>query len=405
MQFVPMTDIAAAVLRGLTADEPEAMDPVLDCVFHSGVYEQVWWGLQEEPPHEGVMRCDRWGVGPLKAWDGRIRFEADGFDETVPHESVEGTAEEYASLCETWGSPGHIGEDSSGLLRAFRDALQLARSLDHDKRAKARKAAADRASKEAAAKATAEAEEQGKDPKEAAKDARKKVLDEAEEAELQLKKAAEAEPDAFETSQKELLASSQASPRKLVSKAQPCPGLLASYARYSPEVGDASECGCVFLNVFEQGFSPWNNYQNTVMVCAAAPDPVAHHMTPRSFLCALRAVGSNISRAVREYNRLSAGHEAPNALEHTTWLRADLRAQVESFLSEINTWSDPNFAQAMWTADDDGWMGLDIMKGKTTDAQSDAEYLDALNDSTYVETKIKEDGKVLVRRPDLQLQS
>merc|ERR1740138_641250 len=91
--FVARTDVAAALLRGLTADEPEAMDPVLDCVFHAGVFEQIWWGLQEEPPHEGVMRCDRWGVGPLKAWEGRMRFEAEGFDETIPHESAEGTAE------------------------------------------------------------------------------------------------------------------------------------------------------------------------------------------------------------------------------------------------------------------------------------------------------------------------
>merc|ERR1712093_464681 len=134
------------------------------------------------------------------------------------------------------------------MLGAFREVLQVARQLEHEQRAKVRRTKAEREVEEAAAKAAAEAEKEGKDPKEAAKEARKKAAAAIEEAELEAKKAEGAEPDAYQGSQKELLAMAEASPRKLVAKMQPCPGLLASYARYSPEVGEYGACGAVFLN-------------------------------------------------------------------------------------------------------------------------------------------------------------
>merc|ERR1719271_817852 len=106
-----------------------------------------------------------------------------------------------------------------------------------------------------------------------------------------------------------------------------------------------------FLNVFEPGFSPWSNYQNTAMICATCPDPLHFRsISPRGFVYALRAIGSNISRAVREYNRLATGQEEPNSWERTLWFRSDLRARVESFLCDVNIWTDPSFQYTISTA-------------------------------------------------------
>jgi len=332
--MVSKSEVAAALLRGLTADEPEGSDPILDLVYDMNMFEMAWRGLQQDDGvAEGGMKWDRWGLGASREWEGRIRFEAAFFDECSPSDNPD-PSEEYGSV---------VASDSrDGMIQAFHEVL----------------------------------------------------------------KTAGQSPETFDTVQRELHSAAEACPRALVCREAPCPGLAASHARFSPEVGDFGESCAVTLHVFDQGFWPWGNHQSTAMLIATAPDLTVHErLPPRAYLCAIRAIGSNITRAVREYNRLASAKPAPTDAERTSWFHTDMRAQVESFLSDINLWSDKEF-QSRVAANPEGWVDMDFMKGlrqeKGGEELVDAELLDILGASKYVETKVGDDGHVLVRRPDVQ---
>lgn len=364
---VGKTDVAAALLRGLTADQPGPSDPALDLAFDRGVFERAWRELLASEPlpaggdgggdgdtggngdggGEGSgtgesnagtssspanTKSDRWGAGPIGAWDaeGRVRFDRRSRGESTPPYDAD-PAEESASLCAGHSEKLHLGHKrSSGLFRAFREVLGAA----------------------------------GQDV------------------------------DAFEAVHRELYAAAEASPRELVRRDHPCSGMQAAFARFSPEVGGYLGCGAVILHVFEPGFWPRGSPQNVAMLYMAAPNSRFHiGLNSGALLLALRAAGSNIARAVREYNRHAAAQAAPEGWERAMWLQADLRAQVEYCLSDRNLKVDRAFRDRV-AADEDGWLDLDLVKG----GYREEELFSALSESKCVDTKVAEDGKVFVRR-------
>jgi len=330
VKSVGKTDVAAALLRGLTAEQPDEADPVLELAFDCGVFERAWRELLVEPA-DGESACSQWGTSPVATWEGRLSFAPAAAQKS----EADATSSESASLCA--GMPDKLGlaaKRSTGAFHAFKEAMS----------------------------------------------------------------AAGHSVEAFEEMHKEMYAAAEGSPRELMRKDRPCPGLLATFARFSPEVGDFSGCGGVALHVFEPGLFGWNRSQGVAMLCAAAPNGRRHvGLTQRTFLCALRASGSNIIRAVREYNRLVMGKPAPEGWERTLWLQADLRSQVESFLCDKNLRTDSLF-QSKIAEDDDGWLDLELLKEDWKEIIMDAELLDALGSSKCVETKVSEDGKILIRR-------
>jgi len=133
------------------------------------------------------------------------------------------------------------------------------------------------------------------------------------------------------------------------------------------------------------------------MLYASAPNSRTHRaLSPATFLCALRSIGSNIARTVREYNRIALAQAAPESWERTMWWEVDLRAQVEFFLSDRNLLTDAFFRDKI-IAEDEGWLDMELLKG-CQGITLQAELLGALSASKYVETKVTEDGRVFVRR-------
>jgi len=201
----------------------------------------------------------------------------------------------------------------------------------------------------------------------------------------------------YERTHKDLHAAAEARPRELVRIDRPCPGVLAAFGRFSPEVGEFSGCGCVCLTVFEPGSQPSGSPLNVAMLFASSPNSRAHRaLSPATFLCAIRSIGSNIARTVREYNRIAGSLSAPESWERTMWWEVDLRAQVEYYLSDRNLLTDAFFRDKI-IAEEEGWLDLELLKGcQGTTLQ--AELLGALSTSKCVETKVTEDGRVFVRR-------
>mmetsp|Transcript_42621 Transcript_42621/g.97799 ORF Transcript_42621/g.97799 Transcript_42621/m.97799 type:complete len:542 (+) Transcript_42621:96-1721(+) len=329
VKSVGKTDVAAAVLRGLTSEQPDEADPVLELAFDCGVFEKAWRELLIEPVDGDG--CSQWGTGPVSAWDGRLSFAT----AQAAKAEAEGSASETASLCA--GVPDKLGlsaKRAAGAFHAFKDALVA----------------------------------QGH------------------------------AVDGFEELHKEMYLAAERAPRELLRRDRPCGGVLATLSRFSPEVGDFSGCGGIVLHIFEPGLFGWNRAQGVAMMCAAAPNGRRHTgLTPRTFLCALRASGSNIIRAVREYNRLVMGKPSPEGWERALWFQADLRAQVESYLCDKNLRTDAVF-QGKIAEDDEGWLDLELLKGERRERILDAELLDALGSSKCVETKVSEDGTILIRR-------
>lgn len=362
---VGKTDVAAALLRGLTADQPGASDPAFDLAFDRGVFERAWRDLLAAEPPTAVGdssagasngsdgtgagggsaggasgtgsssasgSCDRWGAGPIAAWDGegRIRFDRRTRGESTPPYDAD-PAEECASLCAGHAEKMHLGHKrSSGHFRAFREVLGAA----------------------------------GQDL------------------------------DGFEAVHRELYTAAEASPRELVRRDHPCSGMQAAFARFSPEVGGFHGCGAVILHIFEPGFWPRGSPQNVAMLYTAAPNTRLHSgLNGGALLIALRAAGSNIARAVREYNRHAAAQATPEGWERAMWLQADLRAQVEYCLSDRNLKTDRPFRERI-ALEEDGWLDLDLLKA----GYREEELFGALSESKCVETKVAEDGKVFVRR-------
>lgn len=361
---VGKTDVAAALLRGLTADQPGPSDPAFDLVFDRGVFERAWRDLVAPDPSPAgvdgtaettssdnstavgasaisavgtgsspaIGSFDRWGAGPVAAWDGegRIRFDRRSRGECTPPYDAD-PAEECASLCAGHAEKMHLGHKrSSGHFRAFREVLGAA----------------------------------GQDL------------------------------DGFETVHREMYAAAEASPRELVRKDHPCSGMQAAFARFSPEVGGFHGCGAVILHIFEPGFWPRGSPQNVAMLYTAAPNTRLHGgLNSGALLIALRAAGSNIARAVREYNRHAAAQAPPEGWERAMWLQADLRAQVEYCLSDRNLKTDRPFRERI-ALEEDGWLDLDLLKA----GYREEELFGALSESKCVETKVAEDGKVFVRR-------
>ena len=64
LQGVGKADVAAAMLRGITADWPGPSDPLYDFEFNLGVFERAWTELSAE----FVPTGDKWGMGPVSAW-------------------------------------------------------------------------------------------------------------------------------------------------------------------------------------------------------------------------------------------------------------------------------------------------------------------------------------------------
>jgi len=352
------SDIASALLRGLTADRPGAADPVLDLAYDHGVFERAWWELLSEPkgPPPEVneetgeetpeVNFDRWGAGPLSDWDteGRLRYASReigmGIGGATPPYDAD-PDENCASLCA--GSPDkwHLGNKRSpGVLRLFRDTLV----------------------------------EAGQDI------------------------------SAVESLQKELYEAAEKQPRELVRKDRPCQGVLASFARFSPEVGDLKGCGTAILHVFEPGMRPEGSKSNVAMLYAAAPNSLMHRghgQSPGTFLCALRAIASNVVRLVNEYNRVAAGQPKAEAWERALWWQADLRAQVEYYFSDRNLRGDYFFSEKI-LADIDGWVDMEGVRScpriESSNVAVNEELLDALSSSKTVETKTGDEGKAFVRR-------
>jgi len=336
---VGKSDVASALLRGLTADRPGEADPILDLAFDYGVFERAWWELLKEVPEDSPV-IDRWGLGPLSVWDveGRLRYDrrGPGGEGTPPFESD--PAEECASLCAGSAAKLHFGHKRSpGILRAFRESLIA----------------------------------QGQDVA------------------------------ALEAVQQELHAASKERPRELVRLKRPCPGLLAAFARFSPEVGDLPGCGVAFIHVFEPDSRPLGSQRNVAMLYAAAPNSWTHRgQAPGNFLLALTAAGSNIARLVREYNRLAADQPAPEAWERAMWWQNDLRAQVEYYFCDKSLRTERYFREAV-VGKEDGWLDMETVKAHPRMVHCGVavpeELLDALKDSKCVDTKA-EDGKGFVRR-------
>lgn len=333
------SDLACALLRGLTADRPSEADPILDLAFDYGVFERAWWDLLKEVPEDSPA-IERWGVGPLNVWDveGRLRYDRRAPGESTPPFDSD-PVEDCASLCAGHSEKLNFGHKRSpGLLRCFRETLVAA---GHD-------------------------------------------------------------VAVLETLQRELQKAAAEKPRELVRKDRPCPGLLASFARFSPEVGDLNGCETVFLHVFEPGARPLGSQRNIALLYAAAPTSWAHRgHPPGTFVLALSALGSNVSRLVREYNRLAAGCPVPEAWERALWWQTDLRARVEYYFCD-RALRIERYIRDKIVGQEDGWLDLEVVRNFPRIACSGAtlqeELLDSLKDSKCVDTKLGEDGKAFVRR-------
>jgi len=341
---VGKADVAAALLRGLTADYPGKVDPVFDFEFNYGVFERAWGELLDEPA-EGttVLTSDRWGVGPLGAWSvqNKMHFEQRAGGEVTPPWDTD-VAEDCASLCPGIAEKLGLGaEGSSGSCKAFRGAL-VAAGLD---------------------------------------------------------------VEALAEAHREVYAKAEARPRELVWAERPCPGVLASFARFSPEIGAVCSgmpgCCAAILDIFEPERRPMGSQGNVAMLYAAAPNGRSHRgLTPGKLICALQDAGSNMARLLREYNWL-AGGEAPKDWERNGWRETDVRAKAEYCLSNKNLAADSFFQEKIATSPE-GWLDLELVRGFPPvfmmGSSTQKQMLEALGASKCLDTRLTTDGKAYLRR-------
>lgn len=165
---------------------------------------------------------------------------------------------------------------------------------------------------------------------------------------------------------RDIAAKAEARPRELVWVERPCPGLVAAFARYSPEVGACCSglpgCCAVILDVFEQDKRPMGSERNLAMLFAAAPNSRLHKgLSPGKLLCALQDTGSNIARTVREYNWIASG-EGAKEWERKGWKETDVRAKAEFCLCTRNLKADAFFQDKVLTAKD-GWVDMELVRG------------------------------------------
>jgi len=326
---VGKTDVAAALMRGITCDWPGMLDPMYDFAYDCGVFEKAWSELLADPPEDQPIG-DRWGIGPLGAWSiqGHIIFCPKGSGRATPPYDAEGQ-EECAALCA--GHPEKLGLGQSrvaGISRTFRDLFN----------------------------------------------------------------AAGIDGACLEDMHKELYSAAEAKPLSLVRKDRPAKGFLASFARFSPEVGDFAGCGTVFLDVFEPANRPHGREQNVAMVYSAAPSSRFHSgVTAGSYLRALQFIGCNMARLLRVYNGDASG-EPPGEREKAEWRKNDLRTQVEYYLSDRNLKADAGLRHI---ANDSGsWLDMEEIAAGVATQQ---ELLEALSLSKTVATKVDIGGKGFLR--------
>lgn len=340
---VGKSDVAAALLRGLTADYPGKVDPTFDFEFNYGVFERAWGDLLDDPPEGQAHAGDRWGLGPLGAWSvqNKMQFDQRGAGEVTPPWDKE-PADDCASLCSGNAEKMGLGaEGSSGSCKAFRTALA--------------------------------------------------------EAGVDLEALAVAHRDAY--------AKAQLRPRELVWIEKPCAGVVASFARFSPEIGAVCAgmpgCCAAILDVFEAEKRPFSSPRNVAMLYVAAPNGRSHKgLTPGKLICALQDAGTNIVRLLREYNWL-AGGEGFKDWERTGWRETDMRAKAEYCLSNKNLASDSFFQEKIATAKE-GWLDMEFVRGFPPVFMMGnitvKGLLDALATSKCVDTRVTTDGKAYMRR-------
>lgn len=226
---------------------------------------------------------------------------------------------------------------------------------------------------------------------------------------------------------KEMYKASEADPRMLVRKDRPMPGVVAAFARFSPEVGQCGKsttgyrphhpgCGAVVISVFAPECRPEGSSKNVAMLYTVAPNSRDHSdLTPGDFLCALRAQSANMMRAVREYNRLSMSYPPPGEAERMGWWSSDLRAQVEYNLSDRNMKllgplpggeldrGESTFKDAVLHAPN-GWLDLALMRGPViiSSGATAQELVDALATSRTLELTVDNEGRANIRRKNLE---
>mmetsp|Transcript_8321 Transcript_8321/g.26480 ORF Transcript_8321/g.26480 Transcript_8321/m.26480 type:complete len:574 (-) Transcript_8321:79-1800(-) len=338
------SDVAAALIRGLTADYPGKVDPVFDFEFNYGVFEKAWNELLDDPPEgTAALGSDRWGLGPLGAWSVqcKMHFDQRGTGEVTPPWDTD-PSDGCASLCPGIAEKLGLGaEGSSSPCKAFRGAL-VAAGLD---------------------------------------------------------------VEALAVAHRELYAKAEVKPRELVWTERPCPGVLASFARFSPEIGAVCSglpgCGAAILDVFDADHRPMSSAKNVAMLYTAAPNGRSHkNLTPGKLICALQDSGSNISRLLREYNWL-AGGEAAKDWERKGWRETDMRTKAEYCLSNKNLAADSFFQEKIATSKE-GWLDLDFVRGFPPVFMmgniTQKGLLDALGSSRSVDTRVTTSGKAYLRR-------
>mmetsp|Transcript_53005 Transcript_53005/g.124190 ORF Transcript_53005/g.124190 Transcript_53005/m.124190 type:complete len:797 (+) Transcript_53005:90-2480(+) len=326
---VGKTDVAAALMRGLTCDWPSMLDPIYEFAYDCGVFEKAWSELLADPPEDQPIG-DRWGIGPLGAWSiqGHIIFSPKGSGRATPPYELEGL-EECAALC-----PGHpeklgLGQSrAAGTSRTFRDLFT----------------------------------------------------------------AAGIDGACLEEMHKELYSAAEAKPLSLVCKDRPAQGFSASFARFSPEVGDFAGCGTVFLDVFEPTNRPHGREHNVAMLYTAAPSSRFHSgVNAGSYLRALQFIACNMARLLRVYNGDASG-DPPGEREKAEWHKNDLRQQVEYYLSDRNLKADAGLRHI---ANDSGsWLEMEQLADGVATQQ---ELLEALSSSKTVATKVDIGGKGFLR--------
>lgn len=337
-------DVASAVLRGLTADWPGIVDPVFDFENVNGAFEKAWTHMLDEPPPEARVKYDKWGMGPVLNWSmQKQNKDRLQFDKNPVTPPWEASpAEDFCSVFPGGADKLNLGqEQASASCKAFREAVSKA---GHDL-------------------------------------------------------------GSFEKVHADLYKLAQGRPRELVWLSKPCPGLSASFARFSPEaasIGDLQGCGAVILDIFDEDKRPLESSKNVGMLYAAVPDGKVHkNLSGGKLLHALQGAASNIARLMREYNWVASGTKAGD-LEHGSWKETDLRSQIEFCLSDRNLAGDRFFNDKIKQADG-GWLDIEILKGFPPifllGVKSHQPILDALASSKLIDQKVTSDGaSAFVRR-------